>query len=234
MAGPPERAVGPAVGAPGGGVLAPAIRYRDSRLRRIVDVLLVLTGLLVLLPLLVALAVAVRLDTRGPALFRQVRVGRGGKPFEILKFRSMVVTPAGSGPQVSGCRDPRITRVGRVLRGTRLDELPQLVNVLRGEMTVFGPRAEVPRYVDHYTPRERCLLDVRPGIVGAGQLMFAQDQAAALDEADDPERHYLDHQLHPKLALDLAYLDARGPWGDLRLACATARYLTGRQRVPKS
>jgi lipopolysaccharide/colanic/teichoic acid biosynthesis glycosyltransferase len=205
--------------------------YRDSRLRRVADLVLAVVGLVVLLPVLLLVALVVRLDSPGPALFRQVRVGRAGRPFEILKFRTMVVTAPGAGPQVSGRHDPRVTRVGDLLRRSRLDELPQLVNVLRGEMTIFGPRAEVPRYVEHYTGRERSLLQVRPGLLGAGQLFFAREQSAELDGAADPERVYLELQLHPKLALDLAYLDHRGLRRDARLAWATAVYLVGVQRT---
>jgi lipopolysaccharide/colanic/teichoic acid biosynthesis glycosyltransferase len=207
-------------------------RYRDSLGRRAVDVVLALVGLVLLLPVLLLVALAVRLESPGPVLFRQVRVGRGGHGFEILKFRSMMVTAPGAGPQVSGIEDPRVTRLGRLLRSARLDELPQLVNVLRGDMTVFGPRPEVPRYVAHYTAGERALLLVRPGLLGAGQLLFAREQAGQLDAAADPEAAYLEHQLHPKLTLDLAYLDERGLGGDLRLAWATATYLLGLARTP--
>lgn len=199
----------------------------DGLLRRSLDVVVALLGLLLLAPLLGLLALAVRLDSPGPALFRQVRVGRDGRPFRILKFRSMVAAQGPSVSQVSGREDPRVTRVGRLLRVTKLDELPQLWNVLRGEMTLVGPRAEVPDYVRHYTSEERLLLGVRPGLTGAGQLYFTTDQAGDLDAAADPERHYLEHQLHPKLAIDLAYLRQRGPVTDLRLLARTVGCLLG-------
>lgn len=199
----------------------------DGPLRRAADVVVSLLGLLLLAPLLALLAGAVRLDSAGPALFSQVRVGRDGRPFRILKFRSMVAAQGPSASQVSGREDPRVTRVGRLLRATKLDELPQLLNVLRGEMTLIGPRAEVPDYVRHYTVEERRLLDVRPGLTGAGQLYFTTDQAGALDGSEDPERFYLEHQLHPKLAIDLAYLADRCLATDLRLLVRTVACLAG-------
>lgn len=195
------------------GTAVPAERVRidvvdDSVTRRLVDVVVAALGLLGLAPLLAALAAAVRFTSRGPAIFHQERVGRGGRSFRILKLRSMVDEPQ-PGPLVSGTTDPRVTRVGSWLRKTRLDELPQLVNLLRGELTLVGPRPEVPRFVSEYTAAERELLRVRPGIIGPGALLFAEVQAAELDDVDDPERHYLQTQMHPRLALDLDYLQHR-------------------------
>jgi len=206
--------------------------HLDSRIRRAVDIVVAATGLLVLSPVLLVLGLAVRLDTPGPAVFRQVRVGRDGRSFHILKFRTMVQDAATMGSQVSGRRDPRVTRMGRMLRATKLDELPQLVNVLLGEMTLIGPRAEVPMYVEHYTMEERTLLAARPGLTGAGQLLFTREQSGELDDTEDPEQHYLEHQLHPKLALDLEYLSDRHLATDCRLLLATVRCLfgIGRQR----
>ncbi len=217
-----------------GGIRAAGIRwggpagaggYRDTVMRRLVDVVVAALALVLLsLPLLLV-ALVVRLDSPGPAIFRQVRVGRGGRDFEILKFRSMRADRQAPGPQVSGRGDPRVTRIGRFLRASKLDELPQLVNVLRGEMTLIGPRAEVREYVEHYTPAERELLEVRPGLTGAGQLLFATEQAGELDAAEDTELFYLERQLHPKLALDLEYVRRRGIGADLILILATVRYL---------
>lgn len=188
----------------------------DSATRRAVDVLVAGLGLIGLAPILAGLAGAVRLTSRGPVIFRQVRVGRGGRQFRILKLRSMV---AGTqpGPLVSGTADPRVTPVGSWLRRTRLDELPQLVNLLRGELTLIGPRPEVPRFVGEYTDAERELLRVRPGIIGPGALLFAAEQAAELDDVDDPEQHYLEAQMHPRLALDLDYVQHRSLRRDLSL-----------------
>jgi lipopolysaccharide/colanic/teichoic acid biosynthesis glycosyltransferase len=140
----------------------------------------------------------------------------------------MVKNAAAIGPLVSGAHDPRVTRVGAFLRRTKLDELPQLLNVLVGEMTLIGPRAEVPRYVVHYTPRERTILSVRPGVTGPGAVYFSEHQADALDDAEDPERWYVEHQLHPKLAIDLEYLQKRGVRTDLRVVLSTVAVLLPR------
>jgi lipopolysaccharide/colanic/teichoic acid biosynthesis glycosyltransferase len=189
----------------------------DTALRRAVDVVAAVAGLLLGAPLLLAIAIAVRLSSRGPVIYRQERVGRDGVTFRICKFRTMVAGADRAGSLVSGEADPRVTRVGRRLRRSRLDELPQLLNLLRGDVTLVGPRPEVARYVAHYTPAERKLLCVRPGIVGPGALLFAQGQAAELDGQADPERFYLQHQMHPRLELDLDYLAHRGFWRDLTL-----------------
>lgn len=193
----------------------------DAALRRIVDVAVAVAVLLVLWPVLVAVGVAIRATSPGPALYRQERVGRGGRPFRVLKFRTMVDDADRTGALVSGSHDPRVTRVGAPLRATRLDELPQVLNMLRGDMTLIGPRPEVPRYVASYRPDERAVLDVRPGLTGAGQVCFATEHADALDAVSDPEEHYLTHQLHPKLALDLDYLRHRSLRRDLGILLRT-------------
>jgi lipopolysaccharide/colanic/teichoic acid biosynthesis glycosyltransferase len=171
-------------------------------------------------PVLLVLALLVRRSSRGPAIFRQVRVGRGGEPFTIYKFRTMLEAGP-QAPQVSGRADPRITPLGRWMREHRLDELPQLVNVLRGDLTFVGPRPEVPEFVTCYTPDELRLLEVRPGVLGPGAILFAEEQAEELDEAEDPSTYYVEHQLHPKLALDLDYLRRRSLRQDLGLVART-------------
>ena len=172
-------------------------------------------------PLLLLIALAIWVDGRGPVFFRQLRVGRNEVPFRIVKFRTMVVDAERLGPKISGSRDPRVTRVGGVLRATKMDELPQLWNVLTGEMTLVGPRAEVPDMIRHYTPEEREILRVKPGLTGPGQIYFTTDQAAELDAVLDVEVHYVRHQLHPKLALDLDYLRRRSLWTDLGVIVRT-------------
>jgi lipopolysaccharide/colanic/teichoic acid biosynthesis glycosyltransferase len=194
----------------------------DSDLRRFFDVVVAATGLSLLWPLLLGLGAAVRITSPGPAIYRQTRVGRDGRPFEIWKFRTMAVGPACAGPMVGGRADPRITPFGRWLRSSRLDELPQLVNLLRGELTLVGPRPEVPRFVDAYTPGERQLLAARPGIIGPGALLFATAQAGELDDCSDPDVFYAANHLHPKLALDLEYLANRSLRRDLALIARAA------------
>ena len=188
----------------------------DSLTRRVVDIAVAAFGLVGLAPLLGALAAAVRATSPGPAIFRQARVGRGGEEFRILKLRTMVDGPADA-PLVSGTADSRITPLGAWLRRSRLDELPQLVNLLRGDLTLVGPRPEVARFVTSYTAAERELLRVRPGIIGPGALLFATEQASALDRTDDPEQYYRETQLHPRLALDLEHLRHRSVRRDVAL-----------------
>ena len=199
----------------------------DTRLRRLVDVAVAVVATLVLVPLFLLIAVLIRLGGPGPILYRQPRVGRGGQTFVIWKFRTMSVGADRAGALVSGRADPRITPVGGLLRPTRLDELPQLINILRGDMTLVGPRPEVERYTRYYSEEERRVLTVRPGVLGAGALLFVGSQADELDVAADPEAHYIRHHLHPKLACDLAYLDDRGLFADLRLGWRTVLVLAG-------
>jgi lipopolysaccharide/colanic/teichoic acid biosynthesis glycosyltransferase len=139
----------------------------------------------------------------------------------------MVADAEKIGPAISGHSDPRVTRVGRVLRATKIDELPQILNVIRGEMTLVGPRAEVERYIRYYTPEERLLLQVRPGLTGPGQVFFTTDQAGELDRTGDPEELYVKRQIHAKLALDLEYLRRRGLRADMSVLLRTLALLCG-------
>jgi lipopolysaccharide/colanic/teichoic acid biosynthesis glycosyltransferase len=197
----------------------------DSAIRRAVDVTVGALAVVALAPVMIAIALLIRWTSPGPALYLQERIGRGGAPFRILKFRTMVTGADRDGVLVTGTRDPRITRVGAVLRAIKADELPQLINVLRGQMTLIGPRPEVARYVALYSHGERALLRVRPGLTGPGQLHFAAEQAADLDGLADPEEHYISHQLHPKLALDLDYVVRRCLRRDLAVLFQTVTAL---------
>lgn len=205
----------------------------DTFIRRAVDVVGASIGLLLAAPLLLAVAVAVRVTSRGPALYKQVRAGQAGRLFTMLKFRSMVISAGNGGPLVSDRSDPRITRIGAFLRASKLDELPQLVNVLRGEMTLIGPRPEVPAFLSSYLQDELGILRVRPGLTGPGQIFYTEVQAADDGAAADPEAHYIGFQLHPKLAIDLDYLRRRSFWLDLAIIARTAALLCGLvRRVP--
>lgn len=197
----------------------------DSAIRRAVDVTVGALAVVALAPVMIAIALLIRWTSSGPALYLQERIGRGGAPFRILKFRTMVTGADRDGVLVTGTRDPRITRMGAVLRAIKADELPQLINVLRGQMTLIGPRPEVARYVALYSDGERALLRVRPGLTGPGQLHFATEQAADLDGLADPEEHYVSHQLHPKLALDLDYVVHRSLRRDLAVLFQTVTAL---------
>jgi lipopolysaccharide/colanic/teichoic acid biosynthesis glycosyltransferase len=178
-------------------------------------------GLLALGPLLILIALAVKLDSPGPVFFRQERVGRFGVPFRIHKFRTMRHDPAGSGLQITVGADRRITRVGQFLRGSKLDELPQLIDVWQGTMSLVGPRPEVPRYVAHYPAALRDkVLSVRPGITDIASIEY-RDESAVLARAADPERAYIDEVLPHKLALAASYVDQASVWLDIRLILRT-------------
>ena len=194
--------------------------------KRLVDLLVSGVLLLLFAPLLLAVAVWVRLDSPGPALFRQQRVGRGGRPFSIHKFRTMRVDAGGLGLTVG--EDARITRAGRWLRRLKLDELPQLWDVWRGAMSLVGPRPDLPHYVARYPAALReLLLSVRPGITDPASLAF-RHEAELLAAAADPEREYLERILPAKLQLSADYLRRASLWTDLRLLARTALLLLGR------
>jgi lipopolysaccharide/colanic/teichoic acid biosynthesis glycosyltransferase len=200
-----------------------------SATKRMFDVVAALAGLVLLSPLFVAFAVWIRLDSPGPVFFRQERVGRGGVPFRIHKFRSMRVGADASGPTLTVGNDPRITRAGAFLRRSKLDELPQLIDVLRGDMSLVGPRPEVPQFVAAYPPEIRAkVLSVRPGITDPASLQF-RDESTLLARAADPEREYRDVVLPAKLRLAADYVDNASLGGDLRLIASTLRALWGRQ-----
>ena len=179
----------------------------------------------VTLPILAALALLSWLDSPGPILHRASRVGRGGRPFTCFKLRTMNVDP-GSGPAVTAAGDPRVTRVGRFLRRYRLDELPQLWNVARGEMRLVGPRPEAPLFVDLRDPLHRRVFTDVPGITGLTQLAYV-DEAAML-AVPDPETHYQSVVLPTKLLLDVAYLERRTARLDLWILWRTAAAMVGR------
>jgi lipopolysaccharide/colanic/teichoic acid biosynthesis glycosyltransferase len=162
------------------------------------------------------IALIVKLDSSGPFFFRQRRVGKDGRPFTLLKFRSMVVDADRLAPNVSATGDPRVTRVGRFLRRWYLDELPQLLNVLRGDMSMVGPRPETPEYVALLSERERAILRVRPGLAGPSTLGY-MNEAEILAAAVDARALYVDFVLHDRVRLDLRYLQERSFWYDVRL-----------------
>ena len=182
----------------------------------VVDRLVAGVALVLLAPLELAIGAVIRLTSPGPVVYRQVRVGQGGRAFSILKFRTMVDGADRLGANVSPTGDPRVTPVGGFLRRWYLDELPQLVNVVRGDMRLVGPRPETPEYVALYTRHERRVLDVKPGLVGPSTLAF-MDEPERLAAAPDPAAHYERVLLHERVGLDLAYLDRRSTRSDLVL-----------------
>jgi len=182
--------------------------------KRSFDVVFAGLGLLVLSPLLFLIAIAVKVSDRGPILFLQRRIGQYGRPFWIWKFRTMVVDAERQGPGITKAGDHRVTPVGRVLRKTKLDELPQLWNVLHGEMSFVGPRPEVPRYVDRYTLDQRQVLNLKPGITDLATLEFRREEEL-LQNADDTEKFYVEYCLPKKIALNLHYSRQANLWRDL-------------------
>ena len=190
--------------------------YRVAK--RGLDLAVAGAGALLLSPLLASIALAVKLDSPGPVLFRQVRVGRGGRPFRILKFRSMRDGAAGAAVTARG--DARITPVGRFLRRWKLDELPQLWNVLAGDMSLVGPRPEVPQYVARFPSDYARILDVRPGITDFAAVEY-RDEESVLAAAPDREAAYVDVVLPAKIALYHRYLDERSMRTDLALILET-------------
>jgi lipopolysaccharide/colanic/teichoic acid biosynthesis glycosyltransferase len=177
-------------------------------------------GLLLLLPLMAGIALLVKLTSAGPVLFRQERIGKQFQRFWIYKFRTMVADAPSAGRAITVGDDPRITRVGRLLRQTKLDELPQLWNVLRGDMSLVGPRPEVPRYVEMFRDDYQEILAIRPGITDLASLRF-RNEAAVLAKAEDPEREYCEHILPEKLRLAREYARRSSLSFDLLLIART-------------
>lgn len=191
-------------------------------MKRLFDMVVAALALIVLSPLFLLVALGVWLSDPGPVLFRGERMGLGARRFAILKFRSMRQAPVAGRP-ITIRGDPRITPFGRVLRKTKLDELPQLVNVLRGDMSLVGPRPESPAYAPCYTPQEWAVLSVRPGITGMAQIYFRNEEG--LLRGKDPERYYREVILPTKLAFDLEYVHHRSFWLDIKLLVLTAAAL---------
>jgi len=185
--------------------------------KRALDVAVSAVLLVVLAPVVAALAVLVRATSRGPALHRARRIGRGGDEFTMYKLRTMRADA--SGPRITGRDDPRVTRLGRFLRATRLDELPQLWNVLRGDMSLVGPRPEDPRFVERYTAEQLEILSVRPGMTGPAQLAHRDEEERL--PAGEPEEAYARDILPGKLAIDLAYARGRSFLGDIAILLRT-------------
>lgn len=175
---------------------------------RFFDVVFCLLGLIILSPLLFILFILVKLTSKGPFIYRQKRVGRYGKEFSLLKIRSMYVDADKKGLLITvGNRDPRITKLGYKLRKSKLDELPQLWNVLMGDMSIVGPRPEVKRYVDLYTPEQRKILSVRPGVTDVASIEY-RDENALLDNQADPEKYYIEHIMPRKIELNHVFIES--------------------------
>jgi lipopolysaccharide/colanic/teichoic acid biosynthesis glycosyltransferase len=197
--------------------------------RRLLEAAVSLTGLVILSPLLVALAILVKATSRGPVFYRGERVGLRGRLFRVWKFRSMTVDAERTGPGITADADPRVTRVGRFLRRFKLDELPQLVNVLAGDMSLVGPRPEDPRYVALYTPEQRAVLEVRPGLTSPASLRYADEERLLVGE--DWEQTYVSTILQAKLRIDLEYLRRRSLGTDMGVIASTLFAVIRRRKV---
>jgi len=190
-------------------------------MRRFLDVVVAAAGLLILSPLLAVLAIAVKLSSAGPVLHRGERVGRGGKLFKLYKLRSMRTGQAG--PAITPAGDPRVTALGAWLRRTKLDELPQLMNILAGDMSLVGPRPEAARYVAMYDDEQRRILSVRPGMTSPASLRYRSEEAQLV--GDDWERLYVERIMPAKVCVDLDYIDHRTLVSDLRVILGTVAVL---------
>lgn len=189
-------------------------------MKRFFDILASGLGLVVLIPLFLVLSIWIKLDSPGPVFFRQVRVGRHNKDFRIFKFRSMRVGADQGSLVTIGGRDPRVTRSGLFIRRYKLDELPQLINVFVGDMSLVGPRPEVRHYVDYWTPAQMRVLDVRPGITDPASIKF-RNENELLEKAPDPEKYYIEVIMQEKLSMYLEYVDNQSSWGDIKILAET-------------
>jgi lipopolysaccharide/colanic/teichoic acid biosynthesis glycosyltransferase len=200
------------------------------RLKYAFDLFAATVGLMALTPIFLCIAVVIKIDSPGPVFFRQERVGRQGRPFRIHKFRTMR-TGAEQDGKLTVASDPRVTRVGRYLRKMKLDELPQLFDILSGSMSLVGPRPEVPRYVALYPPEVRqIVLSVKPGVTDPASIAF-RNESEMLD-CDDPERLYIDRIMPAKLAHYVDYVRTRSFVGDLRVIVRTIEVICTKGRAP--
>jgi lipopolysaccharide/colanic/teichoic acid biosynthesis glycosyltransferase len=190
-------------------------------LKRAIDVVASGLGLAVISPLLSSIAVLIKLDSPGPVFYRGLRLGRGGHPFHMYKFRTMVANAEALGGLATPHGDPRVTRLGKFLRDYKLDELPQLINVLKGDMSLVGPRPEAPLYFEYYTPEQKAaILSVRPGMTDYGSLYF-HDEGKLLTDSDDPVMAYVERVMQQKIELQLRYIREQSLLLDLKIIAAT-------------
>ena len=190
--------------------------------KRFLDITVATISLIVLSPVFIVIGILIKLDSSGPVFFRGERIGLYGKRFYILKFRSMVPNAPKLGTAITSHDDPRVTRVGRVLRKTKVDELPSLVNVLKGEMSLVGPRPESPAWVERYTPQQRAVLTIKPGITGLAQIKYRDEESLLSTANIDAEYPRI---MNDKLSMDLRYLENHSFLMDMRILMETAAAL---------
>ncbi|MBX3083450.1 MAG: sugar transferase [Anaerolineae bacterium] len=200
----------------------PAQRFQANfALKRLFDIAVSAAALLALTPVFFAIGVAIQLTSPGPVLYKAKRVGLNGKPFTLYKFRSMIVSADKVGPRITAGSDTRVTPIGRVLRRTKMDELPQLLNVLKGDMSLVGPRPEDPTYVQKYTPEQRRILDVKPGITSPASVEYRNEEAIL--QGPDWEHKYLTEVMPAKLKLDMDYAKDPSVDQDIRIILKTVQ-----------
>ena len=192
----------------------------NKAVKRIFDIICSGLGIIVLSPVLIIIAILIKKGSDGPVFFKQIRVGEKGKNFKILKYRTMVVDAEKLGRQITVGNDNRITKIGSFLRKYKLDELPQLFNVFKGDMSLVGPRPEVPRYVELYNEEQRKVLDVKPGITDLASIEY-RDENALLGTAEDPDDMYINKIMPDKLALNLEYIRKSNVFFDIYIIINT-------------
>ncbi|WP_246234801.1 sugar transferase [Bacillus aquiflavi] len=189
-------------------------------LKRIFDITASFIGLVILSPVLILVSVLIKIDSKGPVFFKQTRVGRHEKPFEILKFRTMIVDAEKYGKQITVGKDKRITRVGHFLRKYKIDEFPQLFNVLVGDMSLVGPRPEVPKYTAYYNEKQRQIFEIRPGITDYASIKY-RNENEILANSTDPEKVYIEEIMRDKLKINLEYVARRSLKEDIHIIFKT-------------
>lgn len=189
-------------------------------IKRIFDIIVSLIGLIALLPFFLIIAFVIKIDSTGPIFFKQIRISKDGKEFEIYKFRTMIQDAESKGMQITVGKDSRITKVGKFLRKSKIDELPQLINVLKGDMSFVGPRPEVPKYVALYDKDQINILKVRPGITDIASIEY-RDEGSILAKSTDPEKTYIEEIMPKKIELNLIYIRKISILYDIILICRT-------------
>ena len=196
------------------------------KIERLIDLGVAAGGATILSPLFMLIAVFIKLDSAGPVFYRAQRVGQGGRLFRLYKFRSMVADADRKGPEITASGDTRVTRIGKHLRRLKLDELPQLLNVLKGDMALVGPRPEDPRYVAFYTPEQRRVLSVKPGVTSEASLAYRSEEGML--QGDDWEKRYREEVLPRKLSMELEYLQVKSLPKDIALILRTIQAIAHR------
>lgn len=196
------------------------LRLINDFFKRTFDILVSFVAIVILFPFFIVVSILIKVDSKGPVIFRQVRVGKNEKNFEILKFRTMVTDAEKIGKQITIGEDKRITKIGRFLRKYKLDEFPQLFNVLKGDMSFVGPRPEVPRYTSLYTDEQKEVFKVRPGITDYASIKY-RNENEILGESENPEETYINKIMNDKLKINLEYLKRRSIIEDIKIIFKT-------------